>query len=198
MRHQVVDHMAMRWCWLGWLCVSSACSDARPQKEASLPPPPATPIARDTVSSAIDTTDAPLDTTLGRCGVVLQAPSAEQRVVIEALKAAYGLEGALFQRGASDTISREEVYAHYRQGFSGELAQQLTDYSWQPESRMLRATERALTIPDSVGVLELSQNHARLAWIPPTTFRRQWGAPRCLVDPLVREEGRWIVQTREP
>ncbi len=196
MRHPVLDRMAMRWCWVGWLAVSSACSDAPPQRQAFVPPASAAPIAWDTVSAVIDTTAAPLDTALGRCDVALQAPSAEQQDVIDALKAAYGLEGALFQRGSSDTISREAVYAHYRQGFSERLAQQLTDYSWQAESHMLRATDRALAIPDSVGVLELTEDHALVAWIAPTTFRTQWGVPRCVVDQLVREGGRWIVQAR--
>jgi hypothetical protein len=139
-----------------------------------------------------------LDTVLGRCSVALQAPPAEQQDVIDALKAAYGLEAALLQRGSSDTIAREAVYAHYRQGFGERLAQQLTNYSWQAESHMLRATDRALTIPDSVGVLELKEDRARVAWIPPTTFRAQWGAPRCVVDQLVRDGGRWIIQAQEP
>jgi hypothetical protein len=118
--------------------------------------------------------------------------------VIDALKAAYGLEGALVQRAGVDTISREEVYAHYRQGFSAELAQRLTDYSWEPESHMLRATDRALTVPESVGVLEVKSDHPLIAWISPTMFRMQWGVPRCLVDPLVREDARWVVEAREP
>jgi len=188
----------LRSCWTVWLAVASACSDARPQKQAFQLPPGSTPTIRDTVASATESTAAPIDTALGRCGVALQAPSADQQEVIDGLRTAYGLEGVLFQRAGSDTISREQVYAHYRQGFSVELAQQLADYSWQPESRMLRATDRALTVPDSVGVLELKQDRALVAWIPPTTFRQQWGAPRCLVDRLVREDGRWIVEAREP
>ena len=188
----------MRWFWLGWLVVSSACSESPPQKQASAAPPAVTPIARDTVSPTIDTTAAAPDTAFGRCGVVLQAPSAEQRPVIEALKAAYGLEGTLFQHDALDTISRAEVYAHYRQGFSEQLAEQLTEYSWEPVGHVLRATDRALTVPESVGVLKLTQDHALVAWIPPTNFRRQWRTPRCEVDSMVREDGRWIVQGREP
>ena len=188
----------LRSCWTVWLAVASACSDARPQKQAFQLPPGSTPTIRDTVASATESTAAPMDTGLGRCGVALQAPSADQQEVIDAVRTAYGLEGVLFQRAGSDTISREQVYAHYRQGFSVELAQQLADYSWQPESHMLRATDRALTVPDSVGVLELKQDRALVAWIPPTTFRQQWGAPRCLVDRLVREDGRWIVEAREP
>jgi hypothetical protein len=147
----------------------------------------------------IDTSPAPSDTTLGKCAVALQAPSKQQEDVIKALRAAYGLEGSLIDRlGAFDTITREDVYAHYRQGFGDQLASELTDYSWQPEEKRVRATDRALTVPDSVGVLELESDRALVAWIPPTGFRRQWGAPRCLIDRVVREEGRWIIQGREP
>jgi len=147
----------------------------------------------------IDTSPAPSDTTLGKCAVALQAPSKQQEDVTKALRAAYGLEGSLIDRlGAFDTITREDVYAHYRQGFGDQLASELTDYSWQPEEKRVRATDRALTVPDSVGVLELESDRALVAWIPPTSFRRQWGAPRCLIDRLVREEGRWIIQGREP
>jgi hypothetical protein len=137
-----------------------------------------------------------LDTVLGRCAAVLETPSAEEQEVIDALKAAYALEGVLFQHGILDTISRDEVYAHYRRGFGEGLAQQLADYSW--EGDRLRATERALTVPDSAGVVEFKRDRALVAWIPPTAFRAQWGAPRCFVDRLVREDGRWIVQAREP
>ena len=198
MRHLLLTRTKMRSCWTVWLAVASACSDARPEKQASLPPLGSPPTIMDTAAFTNESTAAPIDTALGRCGVALQAPSADQQEVIDALKTAYGLEGVLFQRAGSDTISREQVYAHYRQGFSVELAQQLADYSWQPDSHMLRATDRALTVPDSVGVLELKQDRALVAWIPPTTFRKQWGAPRCLVDRLVREDARWIVEAREP
>jgi hypothetical protein len=190
--------MTVRSCLLAWLAVASACSDAPPQKQASQPPAAGSPTVSDTVSSGIDTEATRIDTALGRCSVALRPASADQQDVIDALKAAYGLEGALFQRASLDTISREEVYAHYRRGFSADLAQRLTDYSWQPESHMLRATDRALTTPESVGVLEAKSDYALVAWIPPSTFRRQWSVPRCLVDPLVREDGRWIVHAREP
>jgi hypothetical protein len=187
--------MATRWYWLGCVALSAGCSEAPPQRQASLPPPSVAPIAWDTASPVIDTNAASLDTALGQCSVALQAPSGEQQEVIGALKAAYGLEDALFQRGTLDSITREEVYHHYRQGFEERLAQQLADYSWEAEH--LRPAERALTIPDSVGVLELKEDQAVVAWIPPTAFRAQWGGPRCVVDRLVREGGRWIVQARD-
>ncbi len=185
-------------CWMAVL--ATACSEAPPPKPPpSAPPAAAAPLQRDTSPSMIDTSPAPLDTALGKCVVALQAPSQQQKEVIEALRAAYGLEGSLIDRlGTLDTITREDVYAHYRQGFGDQLARELTDYSWQPQMKRVRATDRALTVPDSVGVLELESDRALVAWIPPTPFRRQWGAPRCLIDRLVREEGRWIIQGREP
>jgi hypothetical protein len=198
MRDSLLRSLVMRRAWLGALAVSSACSDGARQEHAPVHLPALRSNVTDTTLPAIDTAHAaaavPGDTALGRCSVALQVPSGEQREVIDALKAAYGLEGTLLQQYAvAGTISRAEVYAHYRQGFSEALAQQLTDYSWP-----LRETERALTIPDSVGVLELTPDHALVSWIPPTAFRIQWGAGRCIVDRLVREDSRWIVQGREP
>lgn len=186
-------------CRIGLLFILSACSDAPHPNPPAVPQPPlvaSQPV--ESLSPAIDTTPAPLDTTLGRCTVALEAHSPKQQEVIEALRASYGLEGDLIKRvGPSGTISKDEVYAHYRQGFGDQLARELTEYSWQAEIQEVRATDRALAVPDSVGVLELKSDRALVAWIPPTAFRRQWGAPRCMIDRLVREDGRWIIQGRE-
>ncbi len=173
-----------------------ACSERPPQRPPAAPPAAMTPA--DSVGSSIDTSSSPLDTAVGRCGVAFQMPTDQQKEVIDALRAAYGLEAVLMNRSTFDTISREEVYAHYRKGFGEQLATQLTDYSWHPQTHNIRATDPALTVPDTVGVLELSQDRASVAWIPSTDFRRQWNAPRCFVDRLERENGQWIVQAREP
>jgi len=175
-----------------------ACSEAPPRKPAAESAAAIAPVPSDTLSSILDTTAEPLDTTLGRCSVALGTPSQEQQQVIEALRAAYELEGSLITHGSVDTISREEVYAHYRTGFGEQLAQELTSYSWQDADHRLRSTDRALAVPETVGVLELKQDRALVDWIPPTSFRRQWGAPRCLIDRLIRENGRWIIQSHEP
>ena len=189
--------MAMRWYSLGWIALTAACREA--PKPPPGPPPTAggfSPAVAETPAPVADTTPA-LDTLIGRCAVVFGTPSAEQQEVIAALRAAYRLEDVLlFQHGTVDSISREEVFAHYRQGFGEQLAQQLTDYSW--ELSRLRATERALVVPDSVGVIELKRDRALVGWIPPTMFRMQWGAPRCSVDRMIREDGRWIIQAHEP
>jgi hypothetical protein len=152
----------------------------------------------DTPTTAIDTTPAPLDTALGRCGVALRPTSEDQREVIAALRTAYGLEATLSSHPPFDTISRDEVLAHYRTGFGEQMAQELTNYSWLPESHQLRSTDPALAVPDSVGVIELKGDRALVAWIAPTSFRRQWNAPRCFVDRLSFVDGRWIIQGREP
>src|SRR5437588_10381305 len=107
----------MRSCWTVWLAVASACSDARPQKQASLLPPGSTPTIGDTVASTTESTAAPIDTALGRCGVALQAPSADQQQVIDGLRTAYGLEAVSFQRAGLDPISRDRANAHYRRAF---------------------------------------------------------------------------------
>src|SRR5437588_10533836 len=106
----------MRSCWTVWLAVASACSDARPQKQASLLPPGSTPTIGDTVVSTTESTAAPTDTARGRCGVALQAPSADQQEVIDVLRTPYEHESTITQRARHDTIRREQAYAQYTQG----------------------------------------------------------------------------------
>ena len=185
-------------CWIAGLLIAFACSEPPRPKAPAAPPAAAMEAQPDTPTTAIDTTLAPIDTTLGRCGAALRPPSEGQREVITALRTAYGLEGTLETHTPFDTISREEVLAHYRTGFGEEMAQELTNYSWLPESRQLRSTDPALAVPDSVGVVELKGDRALVAWIAPTSFRRQWNAPRCLVDRMALVDGRWIIQGREP
>jgi len=193
MRHTIVAPS----CCVAAILIALACSEP-PRPKAPAAPPAAMEVQPDAPTTAIDTTPAPLDTTLGRCGAALRPPSEGQREVIAALRAAYGLEGTLETHTPFDTISREEVLAHYRTGFGEEMAQELTNYSWWPASRQLRSTDPALAVPDSVGVVELKGDRAVVAWIAPTSFRRQWNAPRCLVDRMVLMDGRWIIQGREP
>lgn len=82
---------------------------------------------------AVDTSLA-ADTVIGDCAVALHPPRDQERPVIDALKAAYGLERNLYKRADSVT-SWDQVYSYYRRGFSEELARDLADYSWQPEFR---------------------------------------------------------------
>ena len=193
MRHTIVAPS----CCVAAILIALACSEP-PRPKAPAAPPAAIEVQPDAPTTAIDTTPAPLDTTLGRCGAALRPPSEGQREVIADLRAAYGLERTLETHTPFDTISREEVLAHYRTGFGEEMAQELTNYSWLPASRQLRSTDPALAVPDSVEVVELKGDRAVVAWIAPTSFRRQWNAPRCLVDRMVLMDGRWIIQGREP
>jgi hypothetical protein len=181
-----------------------ACSDSQRRQQTPEQPPAAGTTITDTAPLAVDTTpgamDGPpgspaADTALGRCAVALEPPSSDEREVITALRAAYGLEADVFHQARARTLTREEVYAHYRQGFGETLAERLTQYSWDDTTDEM---ENALTIPDSVGVLSLANRQALLAWIPSTRFREQWGVGRCVVDRMVRENGRWIVDGSEP
>src|SRR6267378_569243 len=185
-----------RTCCVAALVVGSACSEAPPPKSANVPPAAAAPSPSDTPAPLIDTVPTQIDTVLGRCGVVLRPPSEEEREVIDALRTAYGLERSLNTRTILDTISRVEVLAHYRTGFGEVMAEELTNYSLVGGNR-LRGTDPALAVPDSVGVLELKRDRARVAWIAPTSFRQQWNAPRCFVDRMVRKDGSWIIEGRE-
>jgi hypothetical protein len=194
MRHPIVVPS----CCGAAILTALACSEPPRARAPAVPPAAAVEVQPETPTSAIDTAPAPLDTTLGRCGVALRPPSEGQREVIAALRTAYGLEGTLEAHPPLDTISHEEVLAHYRTGFGEDMAQELTNYSWLPANHQLRSTDPALAVPDSVGVVELKGDRALVAWIAPTAFRHQWNAPRCLVDRLVFVDGRWIIQGREP
>ena len=109
-----------RWSWrlpsVALLALGAACS--RPS------PDPKTPLAVDTLRPTMPEPSTPpvgtpfiADTAIGDCAVALRPPSEEQRAVIDALRRAYGLESALYRRTDSLT-SWEQVYSHYRNGFS--------------------------------------------------------------------------------
>jgi hypothetical protein len=146
--------------------------------------------------AALDTSIT-ADTAIGDCTVALHPPRERERLVIDALRLAYGLEQALYQRADSVT-SWDQVYAHYRRGFSEPLARRLADYSWEAESGTLRATDAAMAVPDSVGVLQLERKEALVAWIPRNDFRQRWELPRCIVDRLERQDDHWVVVERRP
>jgi hypothetical protein len=136
------------------------------------------------------------DTAIGACAVVLQIPSERHREIIEALRYAYSLERELYERGDSVT-TWDQVYEHYRRGFAEQLARQFADYSWEAPAARLRATHMATVVPDSVGVIELRQREALVAWIAPSEFRLQWELPRCILDRLERHDERWIIVQRD-
>jgi hypothetical protein len=86
--------------------------------------------------------------------------------IISAIEFAYGLEEELWRQ--QDKIhTREDVFKIFRQGFSEELANEITNYLWMLESAdtgesfgMLRAGDPILILPDSIEVKSKSSNTA--------------------------------------
>jgi len=70
-----------------------------------------------------------------------------ESAIISAVKYALGLEKRLIDnRSAFD--SKEQVYKHYREGFTPEMAKRLTEYSWAGNGIGLRASERTMEVPE--------------------------------------------------
>lgn len=86
--------------------------------------------------------------------------------IISAIKFAYGLEEELWEQ--QDKIhTREDVFKIFRQGFSEELSNEITNYLWMLESTdtgesfgMLRAGDPILILPDSIEVKSKSSDTA--------------------------------------
>jgi len=86
--------------------------------------------------------------------------------IIEAIRFAYSLEEMLWDN-EKKMKSKEDVYTHFRKGFSEQKAEDLTDYLWmegEDESgehyEMLRAGDPVLIVPDSVEVLSKGEDRA--------------------------------------
>ena len=180
---------------LAVLVLSVACSRPAPSLKSGTADQPRDSTVPEVPLPTLDTPVA-TDTAIGACVVALQSPSEHDRAIIEALRHAYGLERELYQRVDSIT-TWDQVYEHYRRGFGEQLAQQFADYSWEAPTGRLRATHMATVVPDSVGVIELKQSEALVAWISPSDFRLQWELPRCILDRLERQDEHWVIVQRD-
>ena len=99
-----------------------------------------------------------------------EGPSAQKykgdKEIISAIKFAYGLEEELWEQ--QDKIhARKDVFKIFRQGFSEELSNEITNYLWMVESTdtgesfgMLRAGDPILILPDSIEVKSKSSDTA--------------------------------------
>lgn len=120
-----------------------------------------------------------------------------KKEIINAVIFAYSLENSLF----SDIIkisSRNDVYEHYRQGFSEEIANNLTDYSWSTRTNELIATEKATDIPKQVQVLKIKRDTAVVYYLIPEGIKTLWNVDeKYAIDYLKKENGRWIIVKSE-
>lgn len=115
--------------------------------------------------------------------------AAVERVIIDAVRLAYGLEQAYWD-APERWPTWEQLNAHYRAGFSNELAQAMTDYSRAGSS------DPATWVPDEVRVADINGNSALVWFTTPPEFGRDspWGLEAYMVLRLRREDsGRWVV-----
>ncbi|HKJ46904.1 MAG TPA: hypothetical protein VJ991_13815 [Balneolales bacterium] len=110
--------------------------------------------------------------------------------VSKAVKFSFSLERKLWENESSFK-TRKQVYQHYRQGFSDELAESLTSYTWTDGG--LRATEKTMEPPDTVHVLTVSDSEATVYYRIPTELRQIWQLKKYSIDRLRRDDGRWII-----
>ena len=89
-----------------------------------------------------------------------------QDEVAKAVQYAYSLEAQLWQRPTPPT-TRGEVYAHFRLGFSDELAASLTDYAWTGDQ--LRASDPMMGVPEAIHIVSLKAEQAVVYYETPET-----------------------------
>jgi hypothetical protein len=110
--------------------------------------------------------------------------------VSQAVKFSFSLEQKLWDN-ESAFKTRKQVYQHFRKGFSDELAESLTSYSWTDGG--LRATEKTMEPPDTVHVLTVSDSEATVYYRIPTELRQIWQLKKYSIDHLRLDNGRWII-----
>ena len=127
-------------------------------------------------------------------------PSKEEREVLESLRAAYSLEGRLWdQRMRMRT--REDLESFFREGFCEEPARLLAEHFWlgpeapgEEEGPQLRVGEPMLTLPEEPVVEEVGPEHARVRLdYPPVDTGPLTSPAQSVTVILRREDGIWKV-----
>jgi hypothetical protein len=115
-------------------------------------------------------------------------------IVVEAVKHAYSLEKRMWDN-AAEFKTREQVYEHFRQGFSAEIAERLTNHSWSGQS--LRPGDYATQEPDRVVVIDIQDSKATVYYETTSCFRDIWGVEKYSLDKLTREGAHWVITSSE-
>jgi hypothetical protein len=121
------------------------------------------------------------------CTACAAAQDAVQSV-IDAVRFAYGLEAEYWDNPAA-LPTAERLYAHYRQGFSPDLAAAMTAHTLASDGDL------ATWVPEQVFVAELGVNEA-LVWFPtPAAFGKSglWELEDYMHLRLRRDGERWVV-----
>ena len=118
----------------------------------------------------------------------VMAEPVDEQTIIDAVKLANALEGQYWDDpGAFRT--REQLYAHYRKGYTAAIAERMTDYT------LTQNGDAATWVPDEVHVVSIDEDSA-VAWFrTPPAFAEHgsWGFQPFMVVRLRREEDRWVI-----
>ena len=142
-----------------------------------------------TAASLSRTARAWLFVCLCLCLCLLPAAEADDAEEIRAaVRFAYGLEAAVW-RDPTRFRTRAEIYEHFRQGFSPDLAHAMTEHVLASDG------EPATWVPEQVHVVERLPNYA-LVWFPtPPAFGEGglWDLKPYMQLRLRRDGERWVV-----
>jgi hypothetical protein len=113
--------------------------------------------------------------------------------LIEAYRFAYSLEDRLYEN-KSAYVSRDQVHDFFRQGFTADFANELTDYYWQ-ESEGLLSLGSYLVLPEmDIHVLDIDPGREARLWHETDEWdRMHWGMERYKIITLRMENGKWKV-----
>jgi hypothetical protein len=114
------------------------------------------------------------------------------QAVIEAVRFAFGLEAAFWEDpGAFRT--RDAVYAHFRQGFSPDLAAAMTAHVLAGDGDL------ATWVPEQVHVVDLEATQALVWFLTPAAYGRHglWDLADYMHVHLRREGQGWVVDWAE-
>ena len=107
------------------------------------------------------------------------------------VKYANNLEQDIFDN-EENFDSREAVYEHFRQGFSVDLATDITAYLWEAGS--LNASEIILAQPEGeIYFTKLKADEAEVFYETPETLRDAWDLKRYKIDKLRKEDNGWVI-----
>lgn len=117
-----------------------------------------------------------------------RAVDAAEQAIVDAVRRAYALEQQ-YWRDPLAFPSWDALYAHYRRGFSANIAEEMTEFTLSGDGDL------ATWIPDTVHVIAHDADTAT-AWFPtPPEYGLDgiWGFEPYMVVRLRREDGGWII-----
>jgi hypothetical protein len=114
--------------------------------------------------------------------------------IIEAVVFAASLDERLWEKEGQFN-SKQEVFEHYKQGFTDNLAEMFTEYWWWDMKGKLLPGDPLLAPPEEVVVGKFSDDKAEAYYKTPEVLRDPdtWGLEPFIYVELERQEDRWIV-----